>query len=270
MKVHHLNCATLCPIAGGLLGPPEGERTELVCHCLLIETEAGLVLVDTGFGLDDLAHPKARLGGMILRVLRPRFEASESALRQVEALGFERDDVRHVVVTHLDLDHAGGLGDFPKARVHLYAPEREAAISRASSKARRRYRPAHFAHGPDFRPYEVAGERWFGFGCVRELEGLPPELLLVPLVGHSAGHCAVAVDTGEGWLLHCGDAYFHREEMGSDGKCPFGFRVFQRLVAWENRARCENQERLRELRREHGDAVRLFCAHDPVELRGFD
>ena len=29
-------------------------------------------------------------------------------------------------------------------------------------------------------PKPEAGERWFGFECVRELSGLPPEVLLVP------------------------------------------------------------------------------------------
>ena len=42
-------------------------------------------------------------------------------------LGFSPDDVRHIVLTHLDFDHAGGIEDFPNARVHVLAREREAA-----------------------------------------------------------------------------------------------------------------------------------------------
>ena len=37
-------------------------------------------------------------------------------------------------------------------------------------------------------------------------------------------------------------------------------------MAADNSARVANQARLRELARDHGDEVRLFCAHDPVEL----
>jgi len=42
---------------------------------------------------------------------------------------------------------------------------------------------------------------------VRALPGARDDVLLIPLPGHSRGHCGVAVKTGEGWLLHCGDAY---------------------------------------------------------------
>jgi 4-hydroxy-3-methylbut-2-enyl diphosphate reductase IspH len=37
-------------------------------------------------------------------------------------------------------------------------------------------------------------------------------------------------------------------------------------MAADGSARSNNEQRLRELAREHGDEVRMFCAHDPVEL----
>src|SRR2546429_4224699 len=52
------------------------------------------------------------------------------------------------------------------------------------------------------------GEPWFGFRAVRDLPGLPPEILVIPLPGHTRGHIGVAVDTGAGWLLHAGDAFY--------------------------------------------------------------
>ena len=59
MRIHHLSCGTLCPPGGRLLNPHgDGMFARLVCHCLLIETPAsGLVLVDTGLGLNDVARP---------------------------------------------------------------------------------------------------------------------------------------------------------------------------------------------------------------------
>ena len=50
MKAHHLNCGTM-----RLPGAP------LVCHVLLVETDDGLVLVDSGFGLTTSPTP-ARMG----------------------------------------------------------------------------------------------------------------------------------------------------------------------------------------------------------------
>jgi glyoxylase-like metal-dependent hydrolase (beta-lactamase superfamily II) len=74
------------------------------------------------------------------------------------------------------------------------------------------------------------------------------------------------VRDGDGWILHCGDAYFHRNEMNIPPSVPTGIGLFQRLMADDGKARLANQERLRELNRDHGHEVRLFCAHDPVEL----
>ena len=49
------------PLGGALFdGRSRGPRGEIVGHCLLIETDAhGLVLVDTGFGLKDVADRKS-------------------------------------------------------------------------------------------------------------------------------------------------------------------------------------------------------------------
>jgi glyoxylase-like metal-dependent hydrolase (beta-lactamase superfamily II) len=112
----------------------------------------------------------------------------------------------------------------------------------------------------------VDGEEWFGFESVRVLPAVEPEILMVPLVGHTRGHTGIAVREGNGWLLHCGDAYFNRKEIGTPHSCPVGLGAFQKLMAENGHARVANQERLRELARTRGDEVRLFCAHDPVEL----
>ncbi|MGP3965322.1 hypothetical protein ACTWPT_56180 [Nonomuraea sp. 3N208] len=54
---------------------------------------------------------------------------------------------------------------------------------------------------------------------MRQLNGLPPEILLIPLAGHSRGHSGVAVDTGATWLLHAGDAYFFRDRRHAKPFC---------------------------------------------------
>src|SRR6185369_10373367 len=91
------------------------QRARMVCHCLLIETNDGLALVDTGIGLDDIANPP-RLGPKWVRQTTPRLDPAETAARQVEALGYSRGEVRHLLLTHLDRDHAGGIPDFRTPR----------------------------------------------------------------------------------------------------------------------------------------------------------
>ena len=271
MKIHHLNCGTCCPHGGRLFdGTTDAPQARIVCHCLLIETDSGLVLVDTGFGTRDIANQHHRLSDFFLKLNRPQLHPDETALAQVKALGFSADDVRHILITHLDFDHAGGLEDFPNATVHLTAREKEVAEERKGGVfvGRRRYRPGQWNEVQNWKLYPFGGgESWFGFDSVRDLFGLPPEILLVPLAGHTWGHSGIAIDTGGGWLLHAGDAYFYRGEVGSERySCPPGMRGYQRMMEVDRTARLRNQERLRRLSIDHADEVRLFCAHDAIEF----
>jgi glyoxylase-like metal-dependent hydrolase (beta-lactamase superfamily II) len=258
----------MCPVGGRLVSGDPNVNARLVCHCLLIETDGGLVLVDTGFGTGDVLHPE-KVGGEVRTFARPLFSIEETARRQIENLGFRVEDVRHVVPTHLDVDHASGLPDFPEATVHIFKREHDAFMSPRTFIERKRYRRHHVAHGPKWKLYEEGGEPWFGFPCVRDLEGLPPEILLVPLVGHTRGHSAVAVQTGDRWLLHAGDSYFYRGEKEPLARCPQGLAWFQRIVAVDDKQRLMNQQRLRELEANERANVTIFCAHDPVEYRSF-
>jgi glyoxylase-like metal-dependent hydrolase (beta-lactamase superfamily II) len=98
------------------------------------------------------------------------------------------------------------------------------------------------------------------------MAGVPPEILLVPLIGHTHGHAGVAVRRDEGWLLQTGDAYFYRHEMDGRPRCTPGLRFYQWMMEKNRKARLWNQARLRELRRNHGDEVTVCCAHDLVEF----
>jgi len=239
----------------------------MVCHCLLVESDDGLVLIDTGFGLDDVAFPRRRLGRLMDTLCRPLAEPEETALRQVERLGFRRRDVRHIVPTHLDLDHAGGLPDFPEAQVHVFHSEHAAAMERRTLHERSRYRPVHWAHGPKWDLRSVEGEPWFGFASVRAIERVGTDVLLIPLHGHTRGHCGVAVKVDDGWLLHAGDAYFfHGETDPLSPWCPPALALFQRHVAIDDGLRRRNQERLRELARDRKRDVHILSAHCPIEF----
>ena len=267
MKIHHLNCGSLCPRGGRLFGGKGGPWTvaPMCCHCLLIEGEDGLVLVDSGLGVEDVADP-GRLGFLFTAMMRPRLEIAATALRQIADLGFRVHDVRHIVPTHLDLDHAGGLADFPSATVHVHAAELRAAKA-PTWRELGRYRGAQLAGVAKWDPIEGGGDDWFGFASVRALPGTRDDVLLVPLPGHSRGHCGVAVRTGAGWLLHCGDAYFHHAEVApAVARAPVGLRLFESLINVDRSTRLANQKRLRELKLRHSDAVRLISSHDPAEF----
>ena len=246
--------------------PRLARGLEMVCHCVLVETERdGLVLVDTGLGTGDLEDGGRRLGRMFVGLVAPRLDPAEPASAQVRALGFEPEEVRHIVVTHLDLDHAGGIGDFPWATVHVHARELAAARRRASFLERHRYILGQFDAHQHWQEYSDEGDDWHGLRGIRALGGLADDVALVPLFGHTRGHSGVALRKGDRWLLHAGDAYFHRRELVSADGAPRILRWFQRVVEIDGAARRSNQERLRELGRA-GAPIDIFCAHDPVEL----
>ncbi len=265
--VHHLSCGTLCPRGARIVTGEGGllEEARLICHCLLIEGAEGLVLVDTGFGADDVRRPR-QLGLVFNALLRPRLDAAQTAAAQISALGFDSRDVRHIVTTHLDLDHAGGLPDFPDADVHLLGDELRAALH-PSWRDRPRYVAAHWAHGPRWVEHPTGGgEPWLGFESVRILPGSDAEILLIPLIGHTHGHTGVAIRRGDRWLLHCGDAFFHHGEIATPPHCPRGIAAFAAFDEVNRTARRGNVQRLRELAAGHGGEVDLICSHDPHYL----
>jgi glyoxylase-like metal-dependent hydrolase (beta-lactamase superfamily II) len=244
-------------------------RGRLSCHCLLVELHDTLVLIDTGFGLRDVADPRARLSKFFLTLLDPEFRSELTAFQQIVALGYDPRDVRHIVLTHLDFDHAGGLDDFPQAAVHMLGAERAAAEAQRSLLDRMRYRPQQWSTRANWLVYSgSSGERWYGFDCVRELTGIPPEILLVPLIGHTHGHAGVAVErTAGSWILQAGDAYFYHAEMDLERpRCTPGLRFYQWMMEQNRTARLDNQRRLRELKRDHGRAVRIISSHDVMEF----
>jgi len=271
LKVHHLNCGTMCPVCAKLINGRGGwlEPASMVCHVLLIETpKDGLVLVDTGIGTLDVADA-TRMGKHFANLARPLLDYHETALAQVLRLGFKAADVRHIVMTHMDLDHAGGLPDFPEATVHIFAPEYVAAMN-PSWREKSRYLPVQWMHSPRWKIHETGGEQWYGFDSLRPLTGITEDILMVPLVGHTRGHTGVAVRTNKGWKLHCGDAYFFHGQMNpSHPHTTPGMGFLERVTQTDTRARLRNQERLLDLVRHSGREVEVFCAHDAVEYNRY-
>lgn len=255
MKVHHLNCGTM--------HPPKGPVC--VCHVLLLETDNGLVLVDSGFGIDDCADPKRRVGPVRF-ITRPEFAVSEAAVNQLDRMGFRRDDVRHIVLTHLDSDHVGGAADFPTATIHVTSVEAAAAFTLPTRAEKIRYGRQQWVKEHNVVEHNPDGESWRGFAAAKELDEIAPGIVLISLPGHSHGHACIAVDAGHRWVLHCGDAFYHYGTL--DGTpVPRTLRTMETVVAVSRKKMRDNHSRLSELYLRDEPDLCITPAHD-IKLFG--
>jgi glyoxylase-like metal-dependent hydrolase (beta-lactamase superfamily II) len=239
MSIRILDCAPMSPYF---------PHWHVGAPCLLVETDHGLVLVDTGLGLHDYASP-APMVRAFSAVLGAAHDPEQTAVRQLARLGYRPEDIRHIVLTHLHFDHAGGLPDFQHAHVHVHRRE-YTALQQPRWGMALAYDPLDFAHSPRWALYERIATTWFGFDVIR----LPfaPEMYLVPLFGHTHGHCGVAIQDDEGaqqhWLFQCADAL------------PVNAR-FDLTPQWLNRlAIGPHVPRLRALAESHPE-VRVIAGH---------
>jgi glyoxylase-like metal-dependent hydrolase (beta-lactamase superfamily II) len=234
---------------------------EMVCHTLLVETDNGLVLVDSGFGTRDSEDPGRRVGPSRF-LIRPVLDPTEAAVNQVERLGFHRDDVRHIVITHFDGDHIGGISDFPEAQVHVTAAETFGALRAPTRGEKLRFRAVQWAHGPKIVEHAPDGEKWRGFAAAKELVEVSPGIVMISLPGHTRGHACVAVDAGHRWLLHCGDSYFHYGTVNGTARMPRSLAAFERATAFDWKTVRQNHARLVELYDRREPDMFMVCSHD--------
>ncbi|HIE24922.1 MAG TPA: MBL fold metallo-hydrolase [Anaerolineales bacterium] len=180
---------------------PRSMKSGLLSY--LIETEQGLVLVDAGLSTAEYETPS--LFTQIFRVITIMpFDPKEAVLNQIQKMGYKAEGLKHIILTHAHFDHISGITDFPDAKIHIYRKEYEAYMGRRKLFFDLAYNKNYVAHNPDFQLYDDIGEKWHDFDAIR----LPfsPEIWLIPLAGHSRGHCGVAIKKNDGWILHCGDA----------------------------------------------------------------
>jgi len=146
-------------------------------NCLLVETPAGRVLVETGIGerLDDKTRAMRGYQGPWI----------QTALQDA---GFDAETVDVVAMSHLHFDHAGGL----------LRPDGRRTFPRATIVAQRAEWEIALGDNPRLVASYVQPELqlvrdWGAEGWVDGEHELLPGVSVVPTGGHSAGHQAIVV-----------------------------------------------------------------------------
>lgn len=256
-KIHHLSCGTGHPVGAGVFVP---ELKEICCRVLLIETAVGLVLVDAGplaMASKDTIYDRG-----IDRVFFRFNDVKECAVHRLQQCGYKPADVKHIILTHLDQDHIGGIVDFPKATIHVTSKEFAYKDVKMPARSRFRYRKADLLADRIVQPHDwSSGESWHGFECARPLDHAVPEIAMISLPGHTIGHCGVAVALPDHILLHAGDAFYHPAELAAEPSTSFGFKQFRRLIDHDHALAITNIERLRLLQIQEGERIKIVCSH---------
>ena len=231
-------------------GAPAGERLLEPVPGVLLRCDGGWFLLDTGFNLALINDP----------VLRRRFhpdpaeqpvlpgpgEPLEDALGKA---GIDIRDIHAVAVSHLHLDHAGGLKHFAgRAAVHIQRAELDYGMTAPHPEPER--------HGIFRIDFDDPCIDW------RIADGdaeIAPGVTAVLTAGHTPGHQSFVVDidasAGGGGFVFAFDAADLTENI--ERELPIGS-----TIDVEPAATVEPIRRLKRIAAERG--YRVVPGHDPV------
>ena len=180
--------------------PADGRnRIPLGMRCLLVEHDAGLVLIDNGAGnketekfLDIYGIENVGADGRTL---------IEDGLR---SLGYKPEDVVLMIDTHLHFDHAGGNTFRDReGRVRPTFPNARYVVQRGeyawATHLNERTAASYFPH--NFEPVREAGL----FDLVDGEREIVAGIRVLPTPGHTPHHQSVLLEGGDAPALFLGD-----------------------------------------------------------------
>jgi len=223
-----------------------GATARTAVAMFLIEHPRGLVLVDTGNHPDVARNAEAYWGRSVCEWLKPAMRPEDAVDRQLARLGHSARDVSHIILTHLHLDHAGGMCLFPNAKFHIQKEELLAAMWPDPRFDEGWYEFKDFAASRRFDINALDGDAdLFSDGSIK----------LIKTGGHSTGHQMVMLELPDtGRVLLPGDAAFMPRQL--DLMCPPGDPLPQPEAALEA---------VRRIAAMRDEGVRIVYSHPSIE-----
>ena len=199
-----------------------GNKVEIPIPAYAVEHPgAGLLVIDTGFHASLAADPKANLGPVLGRLFDPKMKPDDGLPDQLTARGLDPREVAYVVMTHLHIDHASGVAQFPDAT--FIVSEREWRAAAEEKGLRDGYVRRQFDHAFDWRTVDFDSNEvnsFASFGRTLDLFG-DGSVRLAYTPGHTLGHMSVILRTREGEFLVAGDAAYTMRTL-KESAMPYG------------------------------------------------
>ena len=134
----------------------------------------------------------------------------------MRGLGIGPRDVKKVILTHLHIDHDGGLAHFPNSKIFIARGELHA--SRGFLGTVCGYLPNRWPSWFDPAPLDFAAEPFGPFASSGRLTEAG-DVLAIATPGHTANHVSVAVRDGNTTFFLAGDTSYNG---GTDARWQSG------------------------------------------------
>jgi glyoxylase-like metal-dependent hydrolase (beta-lactamase superfamily II) len=181
----------------------------LPTYAWVIDHPEGVIVVDTGQGAHLLDSGKS-LHPYVRWEVAFRIDREQEIGPQLRALGIGPRDVKRVILTHLHMDHDGGLAHFPDSEI-LVAPGELKTASGTIGRLRG-YLPHRWPSWFDPKPLNLAAEPSGPFATSRRLTELG-DIIAVATPGHTADHISIIIQDSEITYFLAGDTSYNEELM---------------------------------------------------------
>ncbi|HET7888804.1 MAG TPA: N-acyl homoserine lactonase family protein [Bradyrhizobium sp.] len=174
-----------------------------------IEHPDGVIIVDSGQGTHLLEHSR-ELNPYVRWEVAFQIQREQEIGPQLRSLGIGLRDIKKVVLTHLHMDHDGGLAHFPDSEILV--PAGELAKARGWLGRLRGYLPHRWPTWFDPKPVDLPTEPFGPFTHSQRLtkEG---DIVAVATPGHTPDHISVVVQDGDAAIFLAGDASYNQALM---------------------------------------------------------
>ena len=204
----------LAPLRALGIGLRKGDWVPIPIVAFLLEHPgAGPVLIDSGLHPSVAVKPAENFGRIPTLAFRDlQMDAGQALPAQLRERGIEPASVKTAVMTHMHVDHASGISEFPEATFVLSRAEWEAATTQGQMHG---YVTRQFDHAFDYRLLDFEGpdaESFSGFARSFDLFG-DGSVRVVYTPGHTLGHMSVVLRTASGEVLVAGDAIYMRRTL---------------------------------------------------------